>query len=132
MSRKSKTEIESERRVLITTHVATVIGSIIGTSIRTAGFVAVAYYGYQIVNCLSGKVTWAKIGINLLTDMRVSEALAWLLAGGGVVYGQVERRLRKRTVERMHGHQKDLERIIDRGRSSSNLTKWGDPPKELR
>lgn len=73
----------------------------------------------------AGKYTFADIGISLLGDFRVSEALIYILGVGGIIYGYGERRLRLKAIERLANRQIELEKRIDPGRSSSGLTPQG-------
>jgi hypothetical protein len=87
-------------------------------------------YGYLAVQALSGKQTAANIGVNVLANLSISEALAWVLAGGSIIYGQRQAKLRRDTTERMHGRNKVLEERVDPGRTSSQLTTRGQTSPE--
>jgi len=106
------------------------ITSAFAALIRWAGVVLIARYGYLTVHDLAGQATTADIGIKLLTDVKISEALAWLLAGGGILYGRQQRKLRKDTVERLQERNRNLERTIDPKRTSSDLTPRGETRPE--
>lgn len=62
----------------------------------------------------------------LATDLSADKWAAYILGGGGLIYGLRERKLRKKYIERMSDRIKSLEEKIDPGRSSSGLPKTGD------
>ena len=100
--------------------------SFLSRAVSMSGFVLIARYAYLSIDSLAGVRTFADIGVDFLADVRLSVAFAWTLAAGGIGYGWSQRRLRKRTVGNMHVRLKELEAGIDRGRSSSGLTRRGD------
>jgi len=60
------------------------------------------------------------------------EVLGAVFGGGGVWYGYKEKNLRKETVERLQKRVKELELLIDKNRSSSELTPLGNSnPEDL-
>jgi hypothetical protein len=129
-SKKTAAELRAENRYLRNLRLSFGITSFGGMLVKWGGLVAIARYGYLTVNALAGQQTAADIGINFLADIRVSEALAWLLAGCGVFYGRRERKLRKDSIERLQQRNRTLEKVIDPGRTSSNLTPRGDTRPE--
>lgn len=129
---KSKAELMAENRLLKTHGRVDAWVAILTTLTKWGGFVLIARYAYLSVAALAGKETLADIGIQFLSDVRVSEALAWLLATSGVVYGYRQRKLRRDTVERQHGRIEELERRVDPKRSSSRLTPRGETRPEDR
>ena len=89
-----------------------------------------ARYGYLSIETLSGQQTLADIGVNFLTDIKVSVAVAWSVATGGVLYGMRQRKLRRDTVERIQKRNRKLESLLDPNRSSSQLMPRGDTRPE--
>ena len=79
---------------------------------------------------LAGQNTWAKITVNFLGNIKVSQIIAWIFGGGGIIYGKSQNKLRKDTVEFFAGRTQSLEAQIDPNRSSSNLTQRGDTSPE--
>jgi len=81
----------------------------VGKSIRVllicAAAVAITYLLGHAIESLSGKETDANIIVSL---------------------GRSQMKLRKATIERLHGRIKSLEEGIDPGRTTSKLTKSGD------
>lgn len=86
----------------------------------------IAYCFYLCILALAGKTTLAEIIIRFFANIGVSESLAYVLGGGGLIYGIRERRLRQRTVKRLQPRIQQLEEIIDPKRSSSGLTPLGE------
>lgn len=64
--------------------------------------------------------------MSFLADVEVTFWVSWGLAAGGVVYGNSQRLLRRRVIAEQHEHIVELERQIERRRTSSNLTRHGD------
>ena len=85
----------------------------------------IAWCVKEASNGLSGKQTLAKIGVDVATDFRLNEWLAYALAGGSVVWGLGERRLRRNKVAELAKQTTELEQLVDNNRSSSNLTPRG-------
>ncbi|HWE48160.1 MAG TPA: hypothetical protein VG273_00110 [Bryobacteraceae bacterium] len=101
------------------------IGSMFHTLVPWAGAVLIAFIFYRSVQSLAGHYTFAQIGMNFLGDFKVSEGLAYVFGGGGVVYGIKHRKLHGDNLERMAGRIAELEKLLDSKRSSSRLTPRG-------
>lgn len=85
-----------------------------------------SYMAFLSVDALSGQQTSAKI--ELILDFFTKDTkslLPWLLSAICFVWALWERRLRNKKVESMHDHSQKLEMLLDRNRTSSNLTKRG-------
>lgn len=123
-TRKTYEELEAENRILRSTDKALILAPIAINFIRWGGLCVISYFGYAAIAALSGKVTLSSIGINFLSNVSVSSSLAWLLGGGGIIYGLRERKLRQRTVLRMD-RIPELETNIDPDRTSSSLGPGG-------
>jgi hypothetical protein len=86
---------------------------------------------YLSISALAGKETLANIGIlgsiniGLLGKLPVSDLVQSILTVGSILYGIGQRQLRHRTIKRLANERNDLERLIDRHRSSSGLTETG-------
>ena len=91
--------------------------------IKYGAGVLIAYFMYLMVDSLSGEVTNASIGINILFD---SGFLGLLFGVGGTIYGISERQLRKKSVARVQSRVGPIEKLLDDKRSSSTLTLMGD------
>ncbi len=84
----------------------------------------------RIAHELAGKQTEANIFFKILANIRVSVALAWTAAAGGVGWGITERRLRKRAVRRLSERVRELEERLNPDRQSSNIDSGGGTNKE--
>lgn len=96
---------------------------------------AIAYIASQLfgaVSSLAGLATFADIGIKLLGDFRISEAIAYIFGVGSMIYGYNERRLRQRHIGKSSAREIALEKKVDPGRSSSKLTQQGTTRPEDR
>lgn len=127
---KSKAQLEAENRLLRDNAQSNAVASVLRDVAKWAALGFIAYCAYLSVASLAGRSTNADIVVNVLSDIRISQALAWLLAAGGISYGRVQRRLKKGTVERLQGRIKELETRVDPKRSSSGLTVRGDTNPE--
>lgn len=87
--------------------------------------VLIAYFFHSSVGQLAGKTTMADIGLNILGDIRINEALAWAIAGGSGYLAYKERKLKENTIERLTAQTKKYEQALDPRRSSSRLTSRG-------
>ena len=73
------------------------------------------------VKALAGRASVAHIGVKFLANVKISEAVAWILGGSGVAYGYAQRNLRIGTAKRQGQHIRDLENRLDPKRSSSRF-----------
>jgi hypothetical protein len=127
---KSAAELRAENRMLRQLRSSESFVSVLNNLIKWAGLFGISFCAYLSIDALAGQTTAADIGIKFLADVKVSEALAWLLGGSGIAYGWRQRKLRRDTVERIQPRVQQLEKQIDEGRSSSKLTRRGDTPPE--
>jgi len=105
-------------------------GSTARTVVRVAGVCFVAYMAKEAIRELAGRDTTANILVEFLASIKVSVAIAWGAAAGGVAYGYYERKLRKRAVHKLTARKSELEKLLDPTRSSSGLTHTGDTNPE--
>lgn len=105
------------------------IASVVETAIRYGCLALIALFGWLSVRSLAGQATFADIGIRVITDMRLSEALAYLFGGGGIAYGLGEPRLRRNRTKQFTARTAALEQRLDPNRSSSQLTERGTTRK---
>lgn len=124
-SNKTKADLVAENRVLRRIDSANGWASVLRTAIKWGGMVGVARYAWLAVDSLAGQSTVADIGLKFLAEVGVSDVLAWLLAGGAVVFGLVQKKLRGDTIQRLSGRIQQLEQQIDPRRTSSHLTVRG-------
>src|SRR5262245_15008418 len=100
--------------------------------VRAAWIVGLGFCFYKSASVLAGKTTMADIGIrlHLLSKVEVSVVLAWMVGAGGVTFGVLQMKLRKRVVLDCHSRLAKYERELDPKRSSSMLTPEGEPREE--
>jgi hypothetical protein len=130
--KKSREELEAELRVLRRARWSEGAASVLKSLIAWAGASVIAYFAYRTVASLAGVSTTANVALQVATDLRVNTALAWLLGGGGFAYGLGQRRLRRKTIERLQDRIRTLEEATDPGRTSSGLTVRGETHPEDR
>jgi hypothetical protein len=65
-------------------------------AITVSGVLGVAYFFSEAVAALAGETTAAEIAFRFLANVRLSEALAWLLGASGIGFGYLQRGLRER------------------------------------
>lgn len=99
---------------------------VIGKAIFGATTVGVSYFIFRIFEALAGKTTFAYIFTTFLANINIQIAIAVSLAISGVGYGIYQKRLRKKTTEKLHKRIKELETYFDANRSTSGLTTRGD------
>lgn len=128
MAQKTRpvSDAQADRDLRLAIHNRTVLAQSFSQFCKYAFLIAASYYGYHCVLALAGKNTAADIGIKFLSDIRISEAAAWLFGAGGVLYGTRERRLRLKVNESLGARVSELEEGIDPARSSSKLTPRGE------
>jgi hypothetical protein len=107
-----------------------IIGQALNRLIPGATLVLIAGFIYLSIKSLAGQHTFADIGLKVLGDVKISEAIAYVLAGGGITFGLNERKLRRTTVERLTERTIQLEKELDSRRSSSGLTTKGTTRSE--
>jgi hypothetical protein len=127
---RSTAELRAENCLLRQFRTAEGVTSVIRELIRWGGLILITRYLYLTVAALAGQQTTADIGINLLADLRITEAFAILFGSSGIAYALGQRKLRRDTVERLQGRIKKYERLLDPERSSSNLTARGETRPE--
>ena len=106
--------------------------SVLNTLIKYAGLFGIFYWVFRSVEVLAGETTVADfgVGVRLFASVRVSQLVAWALAGMSVAYGLGQRTLRRKTIERLQGRITVLEAQIDPGRTSSRLSSGGETRPE--
>jgi len=94
------------------------------------------YFLYRIAAVLAGKTTLASfamsVAIAVLGNDKVMKTIYIVLTGGSIAYGAGQRRLRRREIKRHTARPRELEKLIDPGRSSSGLTSEGTTRPEDR
>jgi hypothetical protein len=131
MAKKAtRAELEAEVKLLRRRRAAGSVASVLNNIIKWAGISIIAYFTYRSIDRLAGETTVADIGLRLIGNLKLSDAVAWILGGGGALYGLGERRLRRKAIERFARKQRKLEQGIDPQRMSSGLTESGETHPE--
>jgi len=111
-----------------------IIGTGFNNLCKYGALAIVAYFIRLMVSDLAGKETLASIGLGILADVKTSRgvamALCTLFGVSGSAYGLRQRKLRRDDIQRRSGEISELERIFDKKRSSSGLTRRGTTRKE--
>lgn len=129
---KSKSDLEVELRILKQSRIAENVTQVFLHLIRWGGIVLVVRYMYLAIDSLSGKDTNTDILINFLSNITISNWLAWLVGILGVLYGLRQKKLRKDTTERLQDRNISFEVQVDPERTTSTLTARGDTrPEDL-
>jgi hypothetical protein len=108
------------------------IVSTVQYAIMWFSLVGISAFFYLSTKSLAGHYTFADIGIKVMGDFKISEALSYLFGAGGVGYGFRERKLRRQTTERLAHRNSTLEQLVDPNRTSSHLTTRGTTNPEDR
>jgi len=125
MNRQKKTreEIEADTTKWITAW--TTGTQSLNTLFKTAGVVICVYLIYRSIDSLAGKTTMTEMLFNIITDLKMSQWFGYIVGGSGVAYGLQQRGLRRKTISRIAARNDSLEKMIDPGKLSSGLTKYG-------
>jgi hypothetical protein len=108
-------------------------GFTLATDLIWAGcFVAIAYIVYLVFKELAGQNTVASFVLGYFSDSKGgASAKPWIgTTVLAAIWGGAEKWLRRRKVGSMSQRIKDLEQMLDSGRSSSGLTNTGQVPKK--
>jgi hypothetical protein len=115
--------VDSDDRVSLLRIAA--VENIVITAIRYGSLIVCAGFVYLSIAALAGKITLAKVGVQFLGNLTVSNSIMSILTGGSILYGVGQRQLRRRAIKRLAKEKNDLERLLDSRRSSSGLTETG-------
>lgn len=128
---KSKDELFAENQYLRKGNVATTVSSVLNNLMKYGMFCFISYCVYLSISSLAGETTTTDIGLEILSDISVSQIISIMAAGGTTAWGLGERQLRKNSVKSMEQRIKELEAMIDPERSSSGLLAGGSTnPKD--
>lgn len=127
---KTRAQLELENKLLRSDRVAQGIASVARELVRWVGIGTVAFFAYKSIVVLAGKTTSSNIVFSLLTDLKANQYFGLIFGGGGILYGYKQKKLRKKTVERLQSRIQVFEKDIDDRRSSSTLTSTGDTRPE--
>lgn len=124
-SRTNAPSTEREQKLALSFKRTEAVAETVRTAIKWGSLVLIARYGFLATASLAGKQTVADIAMRFLGSLAVSKSIAYILGGGGVIYGIGQRQLRRKSIRRITKDKNDAERLIDPGRTSSELTETG-------
>jgi len=136
MAKKTKAVLEAENKILRRSNLSQGIVAVAQTLVRTGGAVAIVFFCREAIGDLAGKSTDSDIsftlaGFDFVADgMKPGEIVAYVVSVASILYGYLQKRLKKKIIEKMHFRTEELERKIDPKRSSSHLTSSGDTRPE--
>lgn len=138
--KRAHEELEAEIKYLKISKTADRVASVVNSAIRWGGIVCISYFAYLSINILAGKNTTAEFKTTIIADLISADhifkfefmAVTGCLFFGifGILFGLWQRHLRMNTVERLQGRNQEMEKQIDKRRSSSKLTSRGETRRE--
>jgi len=131
MATKSIAKIELENKARRNAQIISACGGAITTGFKWGAFVLIAYAFRDSIVTLAGKETWASFSFQGIAsyvgrETSIAQWVEYLVVLGLLIWGALERRLRKNVIQRVQGRIHELEKQIDPGRSSSRLTPRGE------
>jgi hypothetical protein len=109
-----------------------VLASVVQLGIPWGALCFIAYMVFRSVGTLAGRATVADLRTTFLGNVKINEAVAWVLVALFGAYGLNERRLRRKHIERTAPTIHELEAQIDPNRTSSRLSQRGTTRREDR
>jgi hypothetical protein len=89
-------------------------------------FASIPFFGWLSIRELAGEATFANIDLNFISNITFDRYISWTCTGGfGLAYFRTKRCSRRR-IEDLSDKNNELERLLDPGRSSSNLQPDGN------
>ncbi len=102
-----------------------------GSTIAVVGLLAYcAHEAATVLVAFAGRTSNANLALRLAANLNVAIGLSVCVSGGSIALYINERRLHRRTIERLSARNAALELKIDPNRSSSRLTVQGLTQKE--
>lgn len=98
--------------------------STIRTIAKWGGLAVIALFIYLSVDSLAGKSTEVTGIVGVIASL--DRIAPWFVSACALVWGYAEREVRRRTVKNMSEQKKALERRLDPGVTTSDLTSTGD------
>lgn len=126
IDKNGPSEDEQAVRFMVISKILDLAGQIVNGAI----WIALAYIGYLAIDSLAGKTTVANIVLKYLTAEESDYGFPWILVGAFAIWAVLERRLRKRKIESLQGHIRELEKRLDPNRTTSGLLPTGDTNPE--
>lgn len=137
--KNNKRDLNPDQRLHLYLYVVDRVTSIVMLIVKSVMWVLIALSMVLVAEALAGKNTSATLNLTLDTDANVyiellsrinSAKYAWLLAIVGILYGLIERELRRRKTAYLQGRITKLEKILNPQRESSGLTPRGETNEE--
>lgn len=139
MAVRTRRELELEVEFLRKRRLVDGTTGVLSQFIRWAGLVGCSYFGIaRPFEALAGRATAADIAVQVKANLAAGDwstwglVLPWMVAIGSVVYGLLQRKLRRDAIEGRQARIQALEKAQDPGRTSSTLTTRGDTRREDR
>lgn len=89
-----------------------------------------AYAAVEVAKALSGSTTHAEFILSFLGKEDTASPLGMVAGIGGILWGYLERRLRKQIIAEKHQRIQTLEQLVDPNRTSARLSTKGDTLRE--
>lgn len=102
------------------------------TGLTVLAVIFLGFYAKEVLVAFASKETAATLALNLVANLQADRWFAYLVGGGGVGYGLVERHLRRRNIRRLTRHTAEVEKRLHGARTSSGLTPEGKTRREDR
>lgn len=131
-SREGDTWLDDDTRFRLISQTIDGFIRVVRTVFIVGGVIWVASYAKDAFIAFAGKHTDANLAFNVLANLHADRWFAYLFGVGGAGYGLVERRLKRRTIERLTARTEELELRLDPARTSSQLTPEGTTRREDR
>jgi|SRR5271155_2130110 len=104
--------------------------------VKYGALVLIAWLVRGAVHDIAGTWTLADLRLSVFGNVTSDKYVGWIVLGlfgsGGVTYGLNEGRLRRKNIARMFAEKRELELLIDPGRTSSGLPASGNTRREDR
>ena len=127
MARKTRAQVDArEERIfnLIETCIVQ-FSALAQTLLKAALYGFLVYQIGSTIRSFAGQNTVTDVDLKILAQITLRESISYSVAASSVGYGYWQRRLRKKSIERLQKHIQILESEIDSGRTSSQITSMG-------
>lgn len=110
------------------------VTSVTNNLIKFGALCFMAYCGTNAITSLAGQETIAQLSLAITTKLNANQQFAYIFGllggGGGITYGLMQRKLKGDIIKRFEQRKEYLERQLDPGRKSSELTTRGETRPE--
>lgn len=104
--------------------------SVVNNMVKWGGLLGISYFVYRTIQSIAGQQTVANIAINLISDLKINQWIAYVIGISGIGYGCMQKRIKKITIEHLSRRKEELETMLDNRRTSSMLTRRGETNPE--